>query len=154
MAKGRRDPLTGDLFDQVYPVRMPARIDGATLEVKLCAAISAALKECPESRAIVAARMADHLGEPHFSKAMLDAYASPGRADHCISVKRLMALIHVTGATWLLDVLAEPFGCYVVGNEDVRNAELGLIDKKLSELQARRRELKSAAPLRLSRRGT
>jgi hypothetical protein len=151
MGRDRRDPLTGDLFTPVYPVRTPAQIDGATLEIKLCRAISEALKECSESRAIIAARMADYLGEPHFSKAMLDAYASAGRDSHCITVKRFLALIHVTGATWMLDVLAEQFGCYVMGNEDARNAELGLIDKKISELQARRRALKSTSPMKLTR---
>jgi hypothetical protein len=145
MARDPRDRTTTDLFAAAYPVRLPQSIDGATLEIKLCRAISQALKDCEDSREIVAAKMAAYLGEPHFSRHMLDAYASAGREDHCISVKRFLALIHVTQATWLLDILAAPFGCTVMGSEDVRNAELGLIEKKISALQARKRDLKHVA---------
>jgi hypothetical protein len=153
MARDPRDRTTTDMFDAAYPVRRATPIDGMSFEVKLCAAISQALKDCPDSREAVAARMAEYLGEPHFSKAMLDAYASPARDSHRITVKRFMALVHVTKANWLLDELARPFGCHVLESEDARAARIGLAEMKISELQKYVKTLKHGAPAHIKRSG-
>lgn len=76
--------------------------------------MAVALKECKRGdRSWIADRMSEFLGEK-ISKAMLDAYVSPARDGHNISVTRFAALIHVTGDRRLLELLADLFGWCVV----------------------------------------
>lgn len=151
----RRDNRTPDLFEgaPLYPVRRPSdRTEPFNFDGKLKRAISRALKECDLTREMVAARMAEILDQPTFSKFMLDAYTAESRETHKITVERFVALVKVTGATWLLDVLAEPVGCIVMEGEEARLAERGYIRQQMKELQRRERELDKAPPVHIRRR--
>lgn len=114
----RRDTRTGDLFAYNQPVqRFEEQISAAaTLNGRICRAISAALATTPYSRDEIASRMSAYLGE-RISKSMLDKYASEGSEDHIITLPRFLALVHATDDKRLLNLLTEPFGFISVPRE-------------------------------------
>lgn len=111
MAKPR-DRSTLDLFRDFTPPPVVARFEAervraATLSARIARAVSECLRDCGVSREAVAERMSRYLDES-VTKAMLDAYASPARESHAISVHRLVALVVATGDVRLLNaVLAD-----------------------------------------------
>lgn len=151
---GRRDESTGDLFAGLYPVRRPPEPDAALagFDAKLRRAMSRALKEHPESREMVAARMSEILAAPGFSKNMLDKYTAESSDAHSISVARFLALVSVTRATWLLDLLAEQTGCVVMEGEEARLAERGFARQQLEYWRGVDRALAKKAPVKIPRR--
>ncbi len=144
MARDSRDPGTLDMFAaaDMYPVRAPRAPSGMSFDVRLKRALSVALKECDSSREVVAAEMAEYLDEPNFSRAMLDAYTAESRETHQIPTHRLIALIKVTGAVWLLDVLAAELGAVVMVGEEVRLAQLGYLEQQKAEIDRKLKRLK------------
>jgi hypothetical protein len=112
-----RDSRTADLLSWQPPEPVqkfePAQVRAASLDQKLCKAMKVALGDHPLTRKQIAEEMSTFLGEP-VSKAMLDAYVSPARETHKISVVRFLALVHVTQDRRLLELLAEMFGWSVV----------------------------------------
>ena len=145
-----RDPHTADLLTWQPPEPVhrfaPEQVRAASLDQRLCKAMALALKECKRGdRGWIANRMSDFLGE-RVSKAMLDAYVSPAREAHKISVTRFAALIHVTQDRRLLELLADMMGWCVV---DERYAEA----IKEVELAEKRDEIERQLALtRLKRR--
>ena len=82
-----KDTLTGDLFDQVFPIRKPiAKIDSTTLSGRISRLVSLILKGSKKSREQIAASMSEMLDCPTFSKAMLDNYSSESNAGHKITL--------------------------------------------------------------------
>ena len=130
MSRRVRDPYTKDLLTW-RPTEPVVRFDAdqvraASLDQKICKAMAQALKDCPWDRAVIAERMSGFLGQP-VSKAMLDAYVSPARDTHQISVVRFMALVHVTQDRRLLELLADLMGWCVVDEryaDAIREVEL------------------------------
>lgn len=117
MSRRGRDTYTADLLSWRPPEPVVKFADdqvrAASLDQRLCRAMKLALKECRHDRAVIADLMSDFLGEK-ISLAMLNAYVSPGRPTHVISVVRFAALVHVTKDRRLLELLAELFGWSVV----------------------------------------
>lgn len=117
MTRRARDPYTKDLLSWQPPepvVRFAAdQVRAATFDQAVCKAMKVALADCRLSREIVAAQMSAYLGE-RVSVSMLNAYVSPARDTHQISVVRFLALVHVTKDRRLLELLADPFGWSVV----------------------------------------
>lgn len=155
MTRRRLDDRTGDLFGAAggyVPMAAPREAaSGLSFDGKLRRAVSRALKECPQSRAEVAAAMAEVLDRPTFSKAMLDAYSAESRESHCISAVALVALIQVSGAKWLLDLLAGEVGCIVLESEEAVLLEQAAVERQIEELQRRKRELRAIKPVRTRR---
>jgi hypothetical protein len=144
-----RDPHTADLlaWQPPEPIQKfePAQVRAATIDQKICKAMKVALKESVLSRGQIAEEMGDFLGE-RISKAMLDAYVSPARDTHNISLTRFLALVHVTRDRRLLELLAELFGWCVVDErfaEAIKEVELAEkreeIDRQLQLARLRRR---------------
>ncbi|KAA5607138.1 DNA transposition protein [Roseospira marina] len=154
--RDRADRRTLDLLDWEPPevVRaFPAEhVRAASLRAQISKAVAAALRDCEQPREDIAASMAEYLGEA-VPKTALDSYASEAREDHTISVVRLMALVHATGDTRLLQLLAEPFGCMVVDakhreaieeiidldRRDEVEAYLGQLNQQIETRRRRRR---------------
>ncbi|MCA0304149.1 MAG: DNA transposition protein [Proteobacteria bacterium] len=146
----RRDPYQADLLSWTPPqpvVRFePDQVRAASFDQRLCKAMALALKEARTDRALIAERMSTFLGK-EVTKAMLDAYVSPARNTHQISVSRFFALLHVTQDRRLLELLAEPFGWAVV---DERHAD-AIAEVELAE---KRDEIERQLQLRrMKRRG-
>ena len=88
-------------------------VRGSTVSARCSRAVAVALRDCGRTRAEVAQRMSEFLGE-RVSVCMLDAYASVSRELHRISLPRFAALVAVTRDRRLLQMLAEPLGLAVV----------------------------------------
>lgn len=146
-------PDQADLFHEpVYPVRLPKTgMDASTMRSKVARAMSEALRECPHDRFEVAKRMAQELGKPTFSKAMLDSYTAESKETHNISFVMLVAFIRATGCSWLWDYLLRDEGYTVLQGDEARLAEIGHVEQQKRELEARLKSLRSA-PVALGRR--
>lgn len=136
-----RHPAQADLLDW-QPPRTVARyaeeqVRAASIAGRVSRAVSAALRDSELSREDIAARMAAYLGEA-VSTAILDAYASPAREGHRISVPRLMALLHATQDRRLLELLAEPMGWAVIERRYLPLIEVAAIREKEDELRRTR----------------
>lgn len=110
------------------------RVRAATINGRVCMAVSAALKDCGLTRAEVAQRMSAYLGQP-VSKAMLDAYASQGREDHTIGLTRFIALLHVTRDRRLLEMIAEQFGWAAIDRKYLPLIDLAAVQERQDELR-------------------
>lgn len=111
-------------------------------------ALSRALKQCPDSRVQVAARMTDLLfgdaDEGEVTKAQIDAWTAPSRGAWRMPAEYLPAFIRATGAYGLLDDIAGPLGCRVLAGEEVALAELGAIALQKKHLSSRETALKKS----------
>jgi hypothetical protein len=137
-----RRPAAGqlDLLDWTPPNPV-ARFDdrdvrSSTFEGRLSRAISVSLQTCGLSREEIAQRMSQHLGRP-VSLNILNAYASPQRETHQISVPRFAALLHATQDRRLIEFLAEPLGWAAVERGYLPLIELAAIQERQQELRRR-----------------
>lgn len=115
-------------------------IRGNSFEHHLSRAVSVSLDECPLSRAEVAERMGDIMGI-RISENVLNAYASPARERHQISVPHFDALVCVTGDRQLLEFLCEPRGLAVIERRYLPVVELAYLDAHQHDLARRKRAL-------------
>lgn len=149
MATGRKrksDEAQGDLFagTEFFPVRRPAHERAARpvdLALKIKSALGQALKECPDSADIVAARMTE-LGTEITGDALY-ALTAPSKTDHQISLVRFATFIRATGATWLWDLAVEDDGLVVMEGREAHLAQLGLLEQTKQELEDQIHRLRS-----------
>lgn len=148
MAKAKAHPgQLGFLFDEPAPAKGPAALAG--FEQRVCAKVAEILNTehaAGRSRDVIAAEMSVLMGED-ISKGMLDAYASPARADHKVPFSRFMALIVVTGRQDLMDPLMREGGMGVLVGAEVHTARLGHLDRQIEQLRAERKRIAGSAPL-------
>lgn len=105
-------------------------VQAASMRARIAKAISVMLTDTLYSRKEVAERMTDWLGEK-VTENMLNAYASEARSDHSVSFLRMLALVHVTEDTRLLQIAAELVGHSVISDRYLPWVEVGqLADKK------------------------
>lgn len=104
--------------------------------------LAGALKECALSRAEIAGRMTDLMygdaGDGEVTKAMLDSWTRSADAWR-FPLEALPAFVEATGATWLLDAIAERCGCRILVGEQALLAQLGAVmveEKRLAERKA------------------
>ncbi len=148
------DPSQLDFFlEPIFPVRHAAqRIDIERYRAKMKRAMARAIRECPHDRPTIAARMAQYLGLPSISKAVLDAYTAESKSAHDITLPRFAAFIHATGAVWLWDEAASMQGVTMLIGEEALLAEIAYRQQEQRRLAA---ELKAllARPIDLTSRG-
>lgn len=130
---------------------LPERDDAAgslNISLRFRNALTRALKQSPDSRSAVAARMTDLLfgdaDDGEVTKAQIDAWTAPSRGAWRMPVEYLPAFVKATGAYWLLDDIAGPLGCRVLAGEEVALAELGAIALQKRQLSARESALKKS----------
>lgn len=108
--------------------------------------LNRAIKECPKSRAEIAAGMSDLVfgdaGDGEITKAQLDSWTAPSRGEWRFPLCYLPAFIQATGAVWLLDKIAEPVGCKVLAGAEIVDAQIGMLDGQIEELKKRQAALK------------
>lgn len=155
----RRAPSAdqGDLFAsrEVFPVRRPVETNRPIdLSLRIKTAMGEALKACPDSAEIVAAKIAEMTGRPLTTFALY-AYTAPSREDHDMGLTRFVAFVRVTGAYWLWDMLVEDDGLMVLQGREAKLAQLGHLRQTRAqvddELRALEREL-GEEPVRIQRR--
>lgn len=145
MAKAKAHPdQIGFCFDPPQPASAPAALAG--LERQICEAVGTILASDIRPREIIAAEMSILLGDD-VSRAMLDAYSSPAREGHRVSLSRFLALVAVTKRHDILDTLLRPIGAAVLVGEEIQTARLGQIDRQMQALKEERQRLAARAPL-------
>ena len=112
----------------------PDHVRAATVAHLICRAVSAALRDADQSRSDIAKRMSDFLGGEPLTVNMLNAYASPARQDHSISMVRFIALLHATKDRRLLELLAEPLGWAVIERKYLPLIDLAAVTERQREL--------------------
>ena len=150
-SSGRQLDLLQDWEPPPATVRFDAdRVRAATIAHLLCRAVSEALKDTKLNRNEVAAQMSEFLGD-HVTVNMLNAYASPARQDHPISMARFISLLHATKDRRLLELLAEPLGWAVIERRHLPMIELAAVQERQGELNrladSLRRQAKSRGAL-------
>lgn len=132
------DPDQMDFFSApVFPVRDPvASIDVDRYRAKIKRAMSRAIRECPHSRQVIVARMAQYLGLETVSRASLDAYTAESKTGHDVSLIRFTAFVHATGALWLWDEVASIQGVTVLIGDEARLAELARLQQQRRAIEA------------------
>lgn len=145
MPKAKAHPAQlGFAFDPPSLPRGAAALAG--LEQRISAMVGAILNSDERRRPVIAAEMAELLGED-ISVSMLDAYASPAREGHKVIMSRCLALVAVTDRHDLLDPIMREIGAALLVGEELHTARLGHIDRKIAQLKAERQQLAAAAPL-------
>lgn len=133
-----RDPNTLDLF--VVPQPEHAAPGSANYAFQVAHLVSEVLKAAPADRYDLAAQMSRLSGD-EVSKNMLDAWASPARADHNVPFYRVPLLEEVAGTHALTDWLVGKRGGQVAYGLDALNARLGRMMTMKKQLDAQIREL-------------
>ncbi len=137
-----------DLLSWRAPEAAPSfddtRVRAASFEAALARAVGEALRMSNLSRNEVAEGMARFLGEA-ISVNVLNAYASPARRGHTISLARFLALLHVTRDVRLLNALAEPAGFAAVDRRYLTLIELASLREHEDQVATRRRHLQAQA---------
>ena len=152
MGRGRnRDSEQLDMQRYFDVPREPAPQPGSSnFTLQLRNALSRALKETPHSRVDVAARMTDLLfgdaGDGEVTKAQLDRFTAPSAEAWRFPLEFLPAFVQVTGAVWLLDLVAERCGCRILEGEQALLAELGAIILHERRLKSARARLEKSVP--------
>lgn len=118
----------------------------AGLERRISSAVATILNTDKRPREVIGAEMSVLLDE-EISRAMLDAYASPARAEHKVPMSRFFALVAVTGRQDLLDPLLREIGIAGLVGEEVLTARIGHVRQQIKELNAEMRRLEGSAPL-------
>jgi len=158
MSPRRRTPVEGqgDFFTgpDLFPVRRPAEQNRPVDTLRIKTAMSEALKACPESREMVAAKIGVLTGR-EFTLWALNAYTAPSREDHDIGLSRFVAFVRVTGAYWLWDMLVEDDGLMVLQGREAKLAELGHLRQTKRQLDDKLRSLErelNASPVEVNSR--
>jgi len=145
MPKAKAHPgQLGFSFDRPVAVTGPAALAG--LEQRICRTVGTILNSDSRPREIIAAEMSLLL-EEEISRAMLDAYSSPARAEHKVPMSRFFALIAVTKRHDLLDPLMREIDAGVLIGSEIMTARLGQIDLEIARLKEEKTKLAATAPL-------
>ncbi len=128
-----------DAFEAAEQPEQPA--DGSlAMAAEVCAALAAAIKNCPSSRAEIAARMSDLTGEP-ISEHMLNKWTSRSSDGWRFPFEYAAAFEVATGTRTLQLALARRRGTLIMTPKDGRDAEIGRAQRELKEAQKRLQSL-------------
>lgn len=149
-----KHPAQLDFFlEPLFPVRQrTTTIDIERFRGKLKRAMSQAVRECPYSREVIAARMAQYLGLPNLSKTTLDAYTAESKTSHDISLVRFKAFVRATDALWLWDLVVSEDGLTMLEGDEARLAEIARLQQEQRALAQELKTLRSI-PINIKRRG-
>lgn len=136
------DTRQGSLLARFEAAEQPAGPVEGSLDVaaELCAALSRAIKDCPLSRAEIAARMADLTGKA-ITEAMLNSWTSKAHDGWRFPFEFAPAFEVATGSQCLQLLLARHRGTLVMTPRDGRDAEIGRIQRQNRDNARRLREL-------------
>lgn len=140
-------PHPGQLgFTFTTPVAASGPAALAGLEQRICRTVGTILNSELRPREIIAAEMSVLL-EEEISRAMLDAYSSPARAEHKVPMSRFFALVAVTKRHDLLDPLLREIGAGVLIGPEIQTARLGHLRQQARAISNEIKALEQTAPL-------
>lgn len=127
----------------LFQVPRPPEPVGGSLNfgLELRATLSRVLKDCPDSREVVAGRMSELLGA-EISVHQLNAWTAESREAWRFPFEFAAAFEQATGCHALTELLARKRGCIVLVGEEALKAELGRLEMKESEIRKRKQTLK------------
>jgi hypothetical protein len=149
----------GDLFaaGELFPVRRPVEESRPVdLSLRIKTAMGQALKACPDSAAIVAARIAEMTGR-ELTVDALYTFTAASKPEHDIGLTRFVAFVRATGALWLWDVLVEGDGLVVLQGREAKLAQLGHLRQQRQQIEDQLREIEREIrdePVQIVRRGS
>lgn len=154
----RRSADQPDLFDaqhEYFPVRRPIETTRPIdLSLRIKTAMGRALKECPDSAVVIAARISEMTGRELTADALY-AYTAPSKEDHDIGIIRFAAFVRATEAFWLWDLMVEDDGLVVLEGREAKLAQIGHLEQQRQliddELRGLKREI-GEQPVDVSRR--
>lgn len=126
-ARKRNECVIADLFEPPMPAApMPVSMD---FRRQVSALVAQVLKDCPEDRYTVSARMGALTGR-EVSKLMLDGYTAESREAFNVPLYLVPALETATGSHLLSQWLASSRGGRLLLGRDVINAEIGRLQRQ------------------------
>lgn len=134
----KANPNQLNLFDLIKKVskaekELVTTAGSFNIDIRLRHMISDALKACPLSRDMVAARMNELLGM-EISKSQLNSWTAESRDQHRFPLVYAAAFCEATGNVNILRIVVEMTGCYLIQGEDALLTELGRIEKMKEEI--------------------
>jgi hypothetical protein len=108
-------------------------IRAASLAARLCRGLKLALADSDMSRAEVAAKMSEYLGET-ISEAALNSYVSEARDQHVINAVRLLSFLAVTQDPRPLNALLDDLGWVVIDKKYLPWIEVGMLREQREKL--------------------
>lgn len=128
-----------------YPIPQAPTLVAGSLGYahELCGTLSQAISECQDSRAVIAARMSDLTGEP-ISEAMLNAWTAQSHDRHRFPFEFAAAFEVATSSTRLQGLLAHKRGSLVLIGKQALDAQLGKVQRQISNLKLQERDIKKA----------
>lgn len=138
----RTDPRQSSLLDQFEPMEAPVAPapGGLNIDRELRGVMAQALKDCPFSRAEVAARMSDLTADP-ISEHMLNKWTAPSADGWRFPVEYVPAFEEATGTDVLIELLARKRGRLLMTPREGRDAEIGAARREMARLQSHIRGL-------------
>ncbi len=149
MAKGKKAAARGretilpliDLIESIKPIEPGPGAYDITAELR--ATISQALKDCPDSRNIVAARMSDLTGA-EITQSMLNAWTAESKEGHRFPAEYLPAFCLASNNYKVVDVITRPLGGRFFQGKAAMDAEQGQLQARIKEMQAQLKKLEKA----------
>jgi hypothetical protein len=140
------DPRQTSLLDAFEALEQPDQpVDGSlAMAAEVCAVLARAIKDCPLSRAEIAARMSDLIGEA-VSEHMLNKWTSKSSDGWRFPFEYAAAFEVATGTQALQLTLARKRGALIMTPKDGRDAEIGRAQRELKEAQRRLHSLLGGA---------
>ena len=141
--KKSRDIHTLDLFRDYQPEEeVAARIapeitKGGTLNVQIARVIAHACQQSGKTREEIANEMSAYVVQT-ITVNMLDAYASPARENHKITLERFIALLDATDCYGLLAFICQFVGYVAVPERYADIIEIWRNDREIEERQRKR----------------
>lgn len=141
--KKSRDIHTLDLFRDYQPEEdVAARIapeitKGGTLNVQIARVVAHACQQSGKTREKIAKEMSAYLDQT-ITVNMLDAYASPARENHKITLERFIALLDATECYGLLAFICQFVGFVAVPERYADIIEIWRNDREIEERQRKR----------------
>lgn len=146
MAKPKPDPNQLNM-DKLFeaPERPPVNVVGSldySAEVREC--LASMLRADRRDRFTVAAELSRLTGK-EITAHMLNAWTADSKEGHRFPLEFLPALCVVLRNTELLDVIAKKCGCLALKGDEVVEANLGRVQKKIDQLNAEKKRLQLQA---------
>lgn len=140
-----RDINTLDLFRDYQPEEVAAKLaseitKGGTLNVKIARVVAHACQQSGKTREKIAQEMSEFLDQT-ITVNMLDAYASPARENHKITLERFIALLDATECAGLLAFICQFVGFVAVPERYADIIEVWQAEQQLEKISRRRDQL-------------
>jgi len=138
------DPSQLNLLDLLKDLRpQNSEFSSFSIDIRLRKTVRQAIKECPQSRYEIAARMSEAL-DLEVSKDMIDSWTAESREGvNRFPACYLPVFCHVVGSIEPLRVLADLLGCFVIQGPEALDLELKRIEDKKKVLADRERAIKA-----------